>query len=390
MAVAGPLTGIVVLDLTRVLAGPYCTMVLADLGARVIKVEAPGAGDDARRFGPFIGGKSAYFMSLNRGKESIALDLKGAADRAVFERLLARADVLVENFRPGALDRLGYGWEALHRAHPRLIYAAASGFGHSGPLSRRAAYDMVVQGMGGIMSITGQPGGPPTRVGTSIGDITAGLFTAVGIAAALHHRHATGTGMKIDVAMLDCQIAILENAIARYCATGEVPGPLGARHPSITPFEAFAAKDAHIIVAAGNDALFAKLCQTVGRPDLAGDPLFLTNDQRTRHVEALKDELEDALAARSAAEWLRVLDDAGVPCAPINNVAEALAEPQVLARNMVVSLDDPDAVALKVAGNPIKMSAFADPATRAAAPALDGDRARILDELSGAAPARRP
>ena len=390
MAVAGPLTGIVVLDLTRVLAGPYCTMVLADLGARVIKVEAPGAGDDARRFGPFIGDKSAYFMSLNRGKESIALDLKGAADRAVFERLLARADVLVENFRPGALDRLGYGWEALHRAHPRLIYAAASGFGHSGPLSRRAAYDMVVQGMGGIMSITGQPGGPPTRVGTSIGDITAGLFTAVGIAAALHHRHATGTGMKIDVAMLDCQIAILENAIARYCATGEVPGPLGARHPSITPFEAFAAKDAHIIVAAGNDALFAKLCQTVGRPDLAGNPLFLDNDRRTRHVEALKDELEDALAARSAAEWLRVLDDAGVPCAPINNVAEALAEPQVLARNMVVSLDDPDAVALKVAGNPIKMSAFADPATRAAAPALDGDRARILDELSGAAPARRP
>ncbi|MEX0814318.1 MAG: CoA transferase [Dongiaceae bacterium] len=390
MAVAGPLTGIVVLDLTRVLAGPYCTMVLADLGARVIKVEAPGAGDDARHFGPFIGGKSAYFMSLNRGKESIALDLKGEADRAVFERLLARADVLVENFRPGALDRLGYGWETLHCAHPRLIYAAASGFGHSGPLSRRAAYDMVVQGMGGIMSITGQPGGPPTRVGTSIGDITAGLFTAVGIATALHHRHATGTGMKIDVAMLDCQIAILENAIARYCATGEVPGPLGARHPSITPFEAFATKDAHIIVAAGNDALFAKLCQTVGRPDLAGNPLFLTNDQRSRHVEALKDELEDALAARPAAEWLRVLDAAGVPCAPINNVAEALAEPQVLARNMVVSLDDPDAVALKVAGNPIKMSAFPDPATRAAAPALDGDRARILDELSGAAPARRP
>ena len=382
MAVAGPLSGIVVLDLTRVLAGPYCTMVLADLGARVIKVETPGAGDDARHFGPFIGGKSAYFMSLNRGKESIALDLKTAADRAVFERLLAQADVLVENFRPGALDRLGYGWEALHRAHPRLIYAAASGFGHSGPLSPRAAYDMVVQGMGGIMSITGQPGGPPTRVGTSIGDITAGLFTAVGIAAALHHRHATGTGMKIDVAMLDCQIAILENAIARYCATGEVPGPLGARHPSITPFGAFATKDGHVIVAAGNDALFAKLCQAVGRPDLAGDPLFLDNDRRTRHVEALKDELEDALAARASAEWLRVLDDAGVPCAPINSVAEALAEPQVLARNMVVGLDDADAGPLKVAGNPIKMSAFPDPATRAAAPALDGDRARILDELT--------
>ncbi|HLB81222.1 MAG TPA: CoA transferase, partial [Dongiaceae bacterium] len=256
--------------------------------------------------------------------------------------------------------------------------------------SPRAAYDMVVQGMGGIMSITGQPGGPPTRVGTSIGDITAGLFTAVGIAAALHHRNASGEGLKIDVAMLDCQIAILENAIARYCATGEVPGPLGARHPSITPFGAFATKDGHVIVAAGNDALFAKLCQAVGRPDLAGDPLFLDNDRRTRHVDALKDELEDALAARPAAEWLRVLDDAGVPCAPINSVAEALAEPQVLARNMVVGLDDPDAGPLKVAGNPIKMSAFPDPATRAAAPALDADRARILDELRGAAPARRP
>ncbi|MCM0021801.1 MAG: CoA transferase, partial [Tagaea sp.] len=256
----GPLSGVTVVDLTRVLAGPYCTMVLLDLGARVIKVEPPKVGDDARAFGPFLKGKSAYFMSLNRGKESIALDLKNDADTAIFHDLLAAADVLVENYRPGTMEKLGLGWDALHARYPKLIYAAASGFGHSGPYSKRAAYDMVVQGMGGLMSVTGHPGGPPTRVGTSIGDITAGLFTAIGISSALFDRNRTGKGMKVDVAMLDCQIAILENAIARYFSTGQVPGPLGARHPSITPFEAFKAKDGHLIVAAGNDALFAKLC----------------------------------------------------------------------------------------------------------------------------------
>ena len=381
MTAAGPLSGITVVDLTRVLAGPYCTMVLADLGARVIKVEPPVTGDDARHYGPFMDGQSAYFASLNRGKESIALDLKAESDRAVFERLLATADVLVENYRPGTMEKLGYGWDDLHRRFPRLIYAAASGFGHSGPFSRRAAYDMVVQAMGGIMSITGQPGGPPTRVGTSIGDITAGLFTTVGVTAALHHRHASGKGMKVDVAMLDCQIAILENAIARYCATGEIPGPLGARHPSITPFEAFAAADGSIIIAAGNDALFAKLCTALGRPDLAGNPLFETNELRCRHVEALKAEIESALAARPAADWLETLTAASIPCAPINNVAEALSNPQVLARNMVVTLEDGESDGLKLAGNPIKLSAFADPPTRHAAPALDGDRTRILASL---------
>jgi CoA:oxalate CoA-transferase len=217
----GPLSGITVLDLTRVLAGPFCTMILSDLGARVIKVERPGTGDDARAIGPFVespGGehrKSAYFMSLNRGKQSLALDLKAETDRRIFEQLLARADVLVENFRPGTMERLGYGWETLHPSFPRLVYAAASGFGHTGPRASRPAYDMVVQGMGGIMSLTGQPGGPPTRVGTSIGDIAAGLFTAVGVSAALHHRTRSGRGSKVDVAMLDSQVAILENAIAR-------------------------------------------------------------------------------------------------------------------------------------------------------------------------------
>jgi CoA:oxalate CoA-transferase len=239
---SGPLSGVTVLDLTRVLAGPFCTLLLGDLGARVIKVESP-SGDDSRHIGPFVKGKSAYFMSLNRGKESVVLDLREPAGRDMFENLLARADVLVENFRPGTMERLGYGFESLHARFPRLIYAAASGFGHTGPQADRPAYDMVVQAMGGIMSLTGHPGGPPTRVGTSIGDIAAGLFTAVGIASALFHRTQSGTGAKIDVAMLDCQVAILENAIARYFATGEVPGPLGARHPSITPFPAIHARD---------------------------------------------------------------------------------------------------------------------------------------------------
>ncbi len=377
----GPLSGITVVDLTRVLAGPYCTMVLLDLGARVIKVEPPKVGDDARAFGPFLKGKSAYFMSLNRGKESIALDLKNAEDKAIFHDLLARADVLVENYRPGTMEKLGLGWDALHAKYPKLIYAAASGFGHSGPYSKRAAYDMVVQGMGGLMSVTGHPGGPPTRVGTSIGDITAGLFTAIGISSALFDRTRTGTGVKIDVAMLDCQIAILENAIARYFSTGQVPGPLGARHPSITPFEAFKARDGHLIVAAGNDALFAKLCEALGRADLARNPLFLTNATRTDHAAALRDEIEQALAGKTVGEWLDILDRAGVPSGPINDVKQALEDPQIAARNMVVAIDDKDVGTLRMAGNPIKSSGYADPTTRGPVPDLDGDRARILKDF---------
>ncbi|MEN3952012.1 CoA transferase [Iodidimonas sp. SYSU 1G8] len=376
--VDGPLSGLLVIDLTRVLAGPYCTMVLADLGARVIKVETPGTGDDSRHIGPFIEDKSAYFMSLNRGKESIALDLKADGDRAIFDDLLARADILVENYRPGVMEKLGYGWEALHARFPRLIYAAASGFGHTGPYKTRPAYDMVVQGMGGIMSITGHPGGPPTRVGSSVGDITAGLFATIGINAALYHRTATGEGMKIDVAMLDCQIAILENAIARYAATGTAPGPLGARHPSITPFAAYQARDGYIIIAAGNNGLFEKLCGVLGRPDLMADADFASNDRRTQNVDRLAHEMELTLRHETVAHWMAALEAAGVPCGPINDVAQALHDPHVRARNMVVTIDDPVTGPLEIAGNPIKLSAFADPNTRGAVPDLDGGRDAIL------------
>ena len=384
MPPAGPLSGILVIDLTRVLAGPYCTMVLTDLGARVVKVETPQGGDDARGYGPFVKEKSAYFMSLNRGKESIALDLKAPADRDIFEKLLAKADVLVENYRAGTLAKLGYGWEVLEKRFPRLIYAAASGFGQTGPYAPRAAYDMVVQAMGGVMSITGHPGGPPTRVGTSVGDITAGLFTAIGVNSALYHRERTGRGMMIDVSMLDCQIAILENAIARYVTSGQVPGPLGARHPSITPFEAFATSDGHVIIAAGNDNLFHRLCTAIGRPDLAANALFGTNALRTQHQPALKTEIEAATKAKSTEAWLAILDRAGVPAGPINTVDKALADPQIQSRNMVVTMQDADVGTLRMAGNPIKMSAFPDPTTRPTAPALDGDRAAILREILGA------
>jgi CoA:oxalate CoA-transferase len=381
---AGPLNGITVIDLTRVLAGPYCTMILADLGARVIKVEAPGRGDDARHIGPFIGGKSAYFMSLNRGKESIALNLRDGGDRAIFERLLAGADALVENFRAGAMDKLGYGWEALHPRYPRLIYAATSGFGQTGLYRHRPAYDIVVQAMGGIMSLTGHPGNPPTRVGTSIGDITAGLFTAIGINAALYHRVQTGDGMMIDVAMLDAQVAILENAIARYFATGEIPAPIGSRHPSITPFEAFATADGQVVIAAGNDDLFARLCTAIAREELATDKRFASNEHRTQHNGALKVEMEHTLAAHPSSHWLALFEAAGIPCGPIQNVAQVLADAQIAARNMVVTADDPAAGPLRMAGNPIKLSAFDDPPTRAPAPDLDADRARILGEIEGA------
>jgi CoA:oxalate CoA-transferase len=381
MAASGPLSGITVVDLSRILAGPYCTLLMAELGARVIKVEPPGKGDDARAYGPFASGKSTYFMSVNRGKESIALDLKSDADRRVFETLLEKADVIVENFRPGTMEKLGYGWETLHARYPRLIYAAASGFGHTGPLSKEPAYDMVVQGLGGIMSITGEPDGAPVRIGMSIGDIGAGLYTAVGVEAALLHREKTGEATKVDIGMFDCQLALLENAIMRYTVTGQVPGPLGARHPSITPFEAFPTADGHLIIACGNDGLYQKACQAMGRADLVENPLFKTNDLRNRHNDALFAEFAKELQQQPRKHWIEVFGKAGVPCGPINNIAQALENPQVSPRNMLVETEDPKAGRVRLAGNPIKLTAFEDPKTRPPAPDLDADRAKILKEL---------
>lgn len=380
-AVEGPLNGIVVVDLTRVLAGPFCTMVLAELGARVIKVEVPERGDDSRQYGPFVNGKSAYYMSLNRSKESIALNLKEDADCEIFEALVAQADVLIENYRPGTMSKLGYSWETLHTRYPRLIYAAASGFGQTGPYAQRPAYDVIVQAMGGVMSMTGHPGMPPARVGTSVGDITAGLFSAIGINAALYHRSSTGEGMYLDVSMLDCQVAICENAVARYHATNEVPGPAGARNPSITPFESYATKDDFIVIAAGNDALFADLAETLGRPDLADDPRFDSNTTRTANAEVLKEEMERALKSRGRDEWLRIFDEAGIPCGPINNVRDVVEDSQIRHRNMIVVAEDAIAGKVHISGNPIKTSAFPDPDSRTPSPELDQHREVLLAEL---------
>ncbi len=374
----GPLSGVTILDLTRVLAGPFATMVLGDLGARVIKVEPPD-GDDARTFPPWIGDTSAYFGSLNRGKESIALDLKDDADRSLFGQLLEQADVLVENFRPGALERLGFGWDMLHTRHPRLILASTSGFGQTGPWATRPAYDMIVQGMGGLMSLTGHADGPPTRVGTSIGDIAAGLFTAVGIAAALHERNRTGLGQRIDVAMLDCQIAILENAVARYFATGMAPPPSGARHPAIAPFGCYRAADAHLVLAAGNDRMFQTLVTVLGQPELAEDPRFATNRGRIENVESLEAELNGCFETAPRAQWLAKLEAAGIPAGPLNDVAAAVSSPQVHARNMLVEVAGGSVDGMKVAGNPIKLSGHQDPPTRGPVPELDADRASVLE-----------
>lgn len=377
----GPLHGITVLDLSRILAGPYCTFLMAELGARIIKVEAPPKGDDAREYGPFRDGKSTYFASINRGKQSIALDLKNASDKRIFEALLAKADVLVENFRPGTMEKLGYGWTELHRRHPKLIYAAASGFGHSGPWSARPAYDMVVQGLGGMMSITGNPGQPPVRVGMSIGDIGAGLYTAVAVNAALVARERTGQGVKVDVAMFDCQLALLENAIMRYTVSGEVPGPLGARHPTITPFEAFATADGYVIIAAGNDVTFGRLAVALGKPAMAQNPDYASNEKRLANQPKLKAEIESLLKAKPTLRWLAVFEQAGIPAGPINNVKQALDHPQAAARNMLVTVDDPKSGPLKLAGNPMKISGMDDPPTRDPAPDLDADRDAILKEL---------
>ena len=377
-----PLSDIIVIDLSHVLAGPYCTMVLSDLGARVIKVERPGLGDDTRAFPPFRGTESAYFATINRGKESIALDLKKPEDRALFERMLPKADVLVENFRPGVMERLGYGWEELHAKFPRLIYAAVSGFGHTGPDAPKPAYDMVVQARGGVMSITGEKDREPVRVGASVGDIIAGSFLSTGVVAALFERTKTGLGRKIDVAMLDSQIAILEHAVAITCETGIPPAPSGARHPSITPFETFHAKNGLFVIAAGNDVLFAKMCDVLGLGPLLEDPRFASNAARCKHVKILKRLIETVTLSREKKHWLKLLDAAGVPCAAIQNVAEAMSDPQITARNMVVELETPDGgKPFLAAGNPIKISGMDDTLKDARAPVLDGDRKVILDWL---------
>lgn len=375
---ASPLDGIVILDLTHVLAGPFASHSLADLGAKVIKVERPVIGDDTRAFPPFKDGQSAYFATLNSGKSSIALDLKSPSDHALLLRLAERSDVLLENNRPGAMERLGLGWDTLHMRFPRLIYGSVSGFGHTGPDSDKPAYDMVVQARGGVMSITGEEGGPPVRVGASIGDIVAGMYLVQGVLAALFDRERTGLGAKIDIAMLDAQLAIQEHSIAITSATGTPPGRTGARHPTITPFSTYRASDGFFVIAAGNDAMFAKLCETLSLP-LASDHRFITNAARCIHNALLKRLIEAVTLGNTVDHWIACLERSGLPTARVQSMDAVLRDPQLLARHMVLPVaPQGSGPAFTAPGNPIKMSTLTEIDTRPPAPALDGDRDAIL------------
>ncbi len=348
------LKGLKVLDLTRVLAGPFCTLQMADLGAEVVKVEKPKIGDDARLFGPFIDGQSAYFVSLNRNKKSITLNLKSTRGQEIFKDLVSKFDVVVENFRPGTMEKMGLGYEELCAVNPRLIYAAISGFGSTGPDRNKPAYDIVIQGRGGIMSITGQEKGPPTRVGASISDIASGLFAVIAILSAYIEMLKTGRGNKVDIAMLDCQVAILENAIARYVAGGIPPGPIGNRHPSITPFATFKAADQYIIVAAANQKLWERLCLALEKPELNEDHRFKTNDLRTRNWAKLEPILNEAFAGQTAEQWLSSLEDKGIPCGLVHDIPCLLEDEQIISRQMIrdIALKPGSSRTIKVAGIP--------------------------------------
>ncbi len=350
------LQGMKVLDLTRVLAGPYASMVLADLGAEVLKIELPEKGDEARGFGPFQNGESAYFTSVNRGKKSVTVDLRTAAGCTLAKRLVRECDVLLENFRPGSMARFGLDYESLRQENPRLVYASISGFGQTGPYAQRPAYDVIIQAMGGIASITGEPGGAPVRVGSSIADLSAALFGVVGILAAWGRAKETGQGQQVDISMLDCQVALLENAVARYYVNDEVPQPLGSRHPTITPFQYFAAADGYIVIAAGNDGLWRKLCVALDLANLADDARFANNAARTQNHGEMEPLLAAAFVARSVEAWCDLLGSAGIPCGPIHDVGQVCRDAQVAARGMIIELEHPRAGRQKMPNTPLKFS----------------------------------
>ena len=352
-----PLSGVTVVDFTRVLSGPYCTMLLADMGARVIKIEQPGRGDDTRAWGPpFVNGESAYFLSINRNKESLTLDLKHPSSRKALDRLLARADVAVENFRPGTMERLGLGYGDLRERLPRLVFCSISGFGQSGPRNSEPGYDAVIQGEAGLMSITGAADGPPFRLGVAIADIVSGMFAAQGIAMALLARVRTGRGQRVDVGMLDATAALLTYQAGIYFATGKTPGRMGNRHPTIVPYETFPARDGDFVVAVGNDEQWRRFCGAIGAPELADDDRFATNRARVANYEALRPRLVMQLQSRTRNEWVVDLKRAGVPCGSVREVAEVLQDAHLTAREMIETVEHATAGAVRVLGIPIKLS----------------------------------
>ena len=353
-----PLSGITILDLSRVLSGPYCTMLAADMGARVIKIEHPERGDDTRAWGPpFLAGESAYYLSINRNKESVAIDFKTPLGRQALDELIGRADVLVENFRPGTLDRLGLGYNDLQVRYPRLIYASISGFGLNGPRREEAGYDAVAQAEGGLMSITGAPDGPAVRLGVAIADIAAGMFAFQGILLALISRAQRGRGQHVDVSLLDSVAALLTYQAARYFATGIAPARTGNRHMTIAPYDTFEMRDGVLVLAIGTDAQWRTFCTTLARADLAADSRFATNAQRVERFDELRPLVSDTLAPYRLNQAVELLRDAGVPCGAVRSIAEALDDPQIIARAMIEEIDHPAIGPLKLLGLPVKLSA---------------------------------
>jgi CoA:oxalate CoA-transferase len=381
---SGILHDIRVLDVSRLLSGPYCTMLLADLGADVLKVEYPRGGDPARTLEPFVGDDSAFFLSVNRGKKSITLDLGTQTGKDLFLRLLRQCDVLVENFVPGTMARFGLDYESVKDVNPRLVYASISGFGQDGPEADRPALDIIVQAMGGIMSITGEPDGHVVRPGPSLGDSVAGTFAALSIVSALYQRHETGKGQYVDMAMLDCQVTLMENAFARYFATGVPPGPLGTRHPSAVPFQVFNAKDGQFVIAllTNDKATWHRFCETIGRPDLGADPRYQVNAGRMRHVDGLVAELQKTTANKSVAAWLALLRAADIPCGPINDMRAVAEDPQVRHRGMLPEIPHAQKGRWPVANTPFHLSgATTGPA--GASPRLGEHTNTILKDLLG-------
>jgi len=379
---AGPLEGIRILDLSWVLAGPFATMVLCDLGAEVIKVERPQTGDLARGNGPFINGESSYFLSLNRGKKSITIDLQTPQGKQVFLELVKKVDVVIENFVPGTMKKLGLDYETLKKQNPGLIYASISGFGQTGPYAQYRALDIIIQAMGGMMSITGEPDGPPLRPGASLGDIVAGLFAVIGVLSALFEREKSGQGQMVDISMLDCQLAILENAFARFFATGIVPQRIGTRHPIFTPFQAFETKDGYIVVAmvGGVRNQWPLFCAVIGCPDLMDDERYQTGELRTQHYHELEPILSKVMKTKTTDEWIRELSEVGIPCGPINSIDQVASHPQVLAREMIVEVPHPKLGKVKLINTPIKLSRTSARIERAA-PSLGQDTQQLLAEL---------
>ena len=363
---AGPLSGIKVLDFTWALAGPYGSMILSDLGAEVWKIETIGQNERRRGSGPYVHEVSTYFFSVNRGKKSLMLDLKAPEATDIVHALVRQVDVLTENFSPGTMDKLGFGYEALAAINPQLIYASTSGFGHTGPYRTRGAVDAIVQGMGGVMSMTGHEGGPPARAGYSIGDMAGGMYTAIGVLSALVERGNSGLGQHVDVAMLDAQVALMENAIVRYTATGEVQGPVGFRHPLSTPHQAFPVKDGWIVLANVKDHDWALFCATIGCDELATDERFMTNPVRTKNYAALEPILFGAFRKKTQAEWYELLHGIAL-LGPVNRVDQIVADPQVAAREMLVDLPTWTGGTMRVANTPVKHSRTRGGAQRGAA-----------------------